>query len=147
MPGVIILPMSPTPRGEGIGAHTEGLTSHAIQDLVMNPRTPSFRRVPRAEITERIGALYRSLAGWIATHDDDAVRAAYEEWGRKRFTQDIPLSEIVYAVILAKQHVHRYGKDHGLDLKAVEPMIGEFFDRALYYLVRGYEMQASSAPR
>jgi len=138
--------MSATPLIQLLAAHTDGLTGQALEDFLLNPRTPSFRRVPRAEIIERVGALYRNLAHWLTTHDDDAVRAAYEDWGRKRFTQAIPLSEIAYSVILAKQHLQRRAREHGLtDLHAVEALLGEFFDRALYYLVRGYEMQAATA--
>ena len=39
-------------------------------------------------------------------------------------------------------------RDHGLaELQALEAAVGEFFDRAVYYLVRGYEMQAATPPR
>src|SRR4051794_27278916 len=140
--------MSATRLTQLLAAHADGLTTQVLQDFLMNPRTPSIRRLPRAEITERFSALYRNLADWLAKHDDDAVRAAYEAWGRKRFTQVIPLSEIAYSVILAKQHLHRFAQEHGLaDLQAVEGLIAEFFDRALYYLIRGYEMQAATPPR
>ena len=81
--------MSATRLTQLLAAHADGLTGQALQDFLLNPRTPSFRRVPRAEITERFSALYRNLADWLAKHDDDAVRAAYEDWGRKRFTQAI----------------------------------------------------------
>ncbi|HEY2994537.1 MAG TPA: hypothetical protein VGM22_17105 [Methylomirabilota bacterium] len=130
---------------ELIEVHVDGLTREALQKVIMHPRTPSFRRVPRGEVIERIGAVYRSLAGWLAVHDDDAVRAAFEDWGRTRFKQNFPLSELAYAVLLAKDHLRRYAHDRGLvELQAVEAGIGEFFDRALYYLVRGYEMHAAT---
>jgi len=131
-----------------IDGRAESLTRTVLQDLLLNPRTPSVRAVPRDELAARITALYRNLARWLAEHDDNAVRAAYEDWGRTRFKQDIPLSEIAYGVLLAKDHLRRYARDHGLaELQAVEATIGEFFDRALYYLVRGYEMQAATPPR
>ena len=132
---------------ELIDKHTEGLTQAAFKDLLMNPRTPAFRGVPREQAAGRVTALYRSLARWLADHDDDAVRAAHEDWGRTRFDQRIPISEIVYGVLVAKGHLRQYARDHGLaELQTLEPAIGEFFDRALYYLVRGYEMRAASPP-
>ena len=134
--------MAATPLTEFLAKHAEGLTAQSLQDLLMNLRTPSFRRVDRAEILERVGAVYRSLAHWLDKHDDDAVRAAYEDWGRKRFKQAIPLSEVAYCVILAKQHLQRLSREHGL---TEEPAaVGDFFDRALYYLVRGWEMQGAA---
>ena len=133
---------------ELIDKHTEGLTQAAFKDLLMNPRTPAFRGVPREQAAERVTALYRNLARWLANHDDDAVRAAYEDWGRTRFDQRIPLSEILYCVLVAKGHLRQYARDHALaELQTLEPTIGEFFDRALYYLVRGYEMRAASPPQ
>lgn len=146
--------------------HAEGLTREALDDILTNPRTPSFRQVPRAELVERVDALYRNLGDWIGDPKDDAVREAYEDWGRKRFRQGIPISEIVYTLILAKHHLRRYVRDHGLvefsgdrvapgeflplQLHAVQElnsMIGEFFDRALYYLARGYDREAAAEAR
>ncbi len=92
------------------------------------------------------------------------MRAEYEEWGRRRFRQRIPLSEIVYALLLVKHHLRRYIRDHGLvefsadsavsgeflpvhlhGMQELNYMVGEFFDRALYYLTRGYEAEAEIA--
>jgi hypothetical protein len=80
-----------------VETHSEGLTREVLQDLATNPRTRSFRAVPRAELEPRIGSLYRNLGAWMGDPQDDAVRAEYEEWGRIRFRQGIPLSEIIYA--------------------------------------------------
>jgi hypothetical protein len=140
--------MPSTTLSELLEAHAETLTGEALRTLIMHPRTPSFRALPREEVTTRIGTVYQRLGHWLAIHDDDAVRAAFEDWGRTRFKQTIPLSELAYAVILAKDHLRRFARDHGLvELQAVESAIGDFFDRALYYLVRGYEMQAAAPPR
>jgi len=131
-----------------IEASTEAWTVESLEDLLMNPRTPSFRGVPRDEVTARIRALHKNLVAWLNGREDDAVRAAYEDWGRQRFTQQVPLSEIVYAIMMAKEHLQRRAREEGLagELRETEGRIGEFFDRALYYLVRGYEMQAMSPP-
>ena len=34
--------------------------------------------------------------------------------GRRRFQEDVPVSEIVYALLLTKWHLRRYIRDHGL---------------------------------
>ena len=140
--------MPPTALLELIETHADALTAEALQTLITHPRTPSFRGVPRQEATDRILTLFRTLAGWITKPDDDAVRAAFEDWGRTRFKQSMPLSEVGYAVLLAKDHLRRRAGAQGLaEAAALEHGIGEFFDRALYYLMRGYEMQAATPPR
>ena len=90
--------------------------------------------------------------------------AEFAEWGRRRFNQDIPLSEIVYAIIILKQHLRRYIRDNGLveatfprtEMDYVLPMhmnslqelnlqVGQFFDEALYHLTIGYEQAGRRA--
>ncbi len=147
-----------------IETHSESLTREVLQDLATNPRTQSFRGVEKKELESRIGDLYRNLGTWISDPRDDAVRSEYEEWGRRRFRQGIPLSEIVYALLLVKHHLRRYIRDHGLvefsadsvtsgeflpvHLYGVQELnytVGKFFDQALYCLARGYEAEAQVA--
>src|SRR5262249_31487235 len=103
------------------------------------------------------------LGTWIADPNQAEVQKEYEEWGRTRFRQGVPLSEIVYCVILIKSHLRRFIRDHGLvtysgdrvsphellplDLYGIQELnyiIGEFFDRALHHLARGYEAAEST---
>jgi len=146
--------------------HAEALTREVLQDLATNPRTPSFGKVPRDELQSRTSSLFRNLGTWIGDPKDDAVRAEYEEWGRRRLRQGIPVSEIVFALLLVKRHLRRYIRDHGLvefsgdpvrageflavHLHGVQELISlveDFFDRALYHLARGYEIEAQAAER
>jgi hypothetical protein len=150
---------------ELIETHADGLTQDALKDLATNPHTRSFRLVPPDELEARIFATYHNLGKWIGDPNDDAVRAEYESWGAERLRQGIPLSEIVYALILIKHHLRRFVRDHGLvefsgdrlvpgDLIGVQLhgiqelnyLVGEFFDRAMYYLARGYEQEANRRP-
>ena len=150
---------------ELIEAHADGLTRNALKDLATNPRTRSFHLVPPEELEARVFATYHNLGRWIGDPSDDAVRAEYEGWGAKRLRQGIPLSEIVYALILVKHHLRRFVRNHGLvefsgdravpgDLLGVQLhgiqelnyMIGEFFDLAMYYLARGYEQESNRRP-
>jgi len=150
---------------ELIETHADALTQEALKDFATNPRTPSFGLVARNELEARVFAMYHNLGKWITNQSEDAVRAEYESWGAKRFRQGIPLSEIVYALILVKHHLRRFVRDHGLvefsgdrvvggdmigvQLYAIQDlnyMVGDFFDRAMYYLARGYELEAKRAP-
>ena len=144
-----------------IQAHAGSLTSEVITDLRTNERTPSFHRLSAPDLESRLAALYSNLGKWIGNSDDNAVRGEYEEMGRRRFREGVPLSEIVYVLLLTKQHLRRYIRDHGLmdfegdrmmpdellplELHSIQELnyqVGEFFDRALYHLARGYEAEA-----
>jgi len=145
-----------------IETHAGALTKEAVADLVTNERTRAFRTVRRSELEARVEALYVNLGQWIGNPKDDAVREEYEEWGKTRFRQGIPLSEVIYSLIVAKSHLRRYVRENGLadfsgdrvvpaellpvqlhSIQELNYMIGEFFDLALYHLTRGYESVAN----
>jgi hypothetical protein len=141
--------------------HSKSLTRDAMQDVLTNENTTTFRRVPKAELEPRIASLYQNLGKWIGNPSDDAIRKEYEQWGRTRFREGIPFSEIVYVLTLTKKHLRKFIREHGLvtfsgdlvtpgelvpvELYAIQELnylVGDFFDKALYYLVRGYEAAA-----
>jgi hypothetical protein len=146
-----------------IQSHAGPLITETLHDLTTNERTTSFRRLRAAEVESRIALLFNNLAKWIGDPDDEAVRHEYEEMGRTRFREGVPVSELVYAIILTKKHLRRYIRDHGLvdfagdrvtpdellplalhSIQELNYQVGEFFDRALFYLARGYEAEAGT---
>jgi len=111
-------------------------------------------------------AFYRNLGNWIGDPKDDAIRHEYEEWGRIRSQQGIPTSEIAFCLILIKKHLRMYIREHAgvvfsgdrlvpgemiplesYSIQELNYVVGDFFDRALYYLLRGYELQAKAQKR
>ena len=146
---------------ELISIHSTRLTSDVAKDLMTNERTRGFRNVPMKELEPRLFELFHHLGNWISDPKAGRVEDEFSNWGRKRFGQGIPLSEIVYAVLVLKHHLRRYIRDHGLieasfprvesdyilpmhlhSLQALNERVGEFFDEALYHLARGYEAEA-----
>jgi hypothetical protein len=149
---------------ELIQNHAPQLTTDTVADLLTNEHTPSFRRAAPLDLEGRIFRIYNHLGDWIAAGQGFA-EAEFEEWGRKRFGQGIALSEIVYAILVMKQHLSRYVSEHGLieaafprteqdyvlpmhlhSLQELNGMVNHFFDRALYHLAKGYEMAAARRP-
>ena len=79
-----------------IQAHAGPLTRDAIKDLLTNPRTPTFRRLNPADVESRVSALYYNLGSWIGDANENAIRREYEDTGRIRFRQGVPVSELVF---------------------------------------------------
>ena len=142
--------------------HAESLTREVVADLRTNEHTPSQVQIPQDELASRIFALYRNLGNWIGDPKDDAIRKEYEKWGIIRGGQGLPPSELAYCLILTKKHLRRYIREHWsvvfsgdriatgelapLELYSIQELnylVGDFFDRAMYYLLRGYEMQCA----
>jgi hypothetical protein len=146
-----------------IQAHAGPLTHDVVKDLRTNERTSAFRRLDPADVETRVSALFYNLGKWIGDADENAVQAEYEEMGRSRFREGVPVSELVYGLLITKHHMRRYIREHGLldfagdrtapqellpvELHSIQELnyqIGEFFDRALYHLARGYECEAAA---
>ena len=145
-----------------IQAHARRLTDDAIQDLTTNELTPAFRRLRAADLASRVSSLYSNLGTWIGDPNESPIRDEYENMGRIRFREGVPVSELIYAIILTKRHLRRCIRDYGLvdfagdrvvpgellplELHSIQELnyqVGEFFDRAIYYLARGYEMESA----
>ena len=145
-----------------IQAHAGAITHDVVQDLRTNKHTPTFQRLDPADIDARVSALFYNLARWIGDADEHAVEAEYEDMGRTRFRQGVPVSELVYALLISKHHLRRYIREYGfvdfagdrvvpqellpVELHSVQELnyqVGEFFDRALYHLARGFEQEAA----
>jgi hypothetical protein len=145
-----------------IQSHAGPLTRDVVKDLRTNERTPTFHRLDVADVESRVAALFNNLGKWIGEPDERTVRDEYEEMGRARFLQGARVSELVYALLLTKHHLRQYIRDHAqvdfagdrvlseeflpLELHSIQELnyeVGEFFDRALYHLARGYESEAA----
>jgi hypothetical protein len=143
---------------ELIENHAPTLGHDITNDLVSNERTQSFRAVKRDELESRIFDLLQHLGNWIGDPHSERVHAEFTDWGRRRFGQGIPLSEVIYAMIILKGHLRRYIRENGLveasfprvdgdyvlpmhlqSLQDLNATVGAFFDEALYYLACGYE--------
>jgi hypothetical protein len=146
---------------ELIQNHAPQLTSAVLAELTTNERTPSFHKMPLRDLEARIFRIYNHLGDWISAANERVAQEEFEYWGRQRQVQGVPLSEIVYAVILLKRQLSRYVRDNGLiesslprvdgdallpvhlhSLQELNQMMSEFFDMALYNLARGYEAEA-----
>jgi len=143
---------------ELIEIHATHLTHDVARDLVTNDRTRRFRAIPLDDLEQRIFRILHHLGNWIGDPRSERVHTEFAEWGSRRFDQGVPLSEIVFAIIVVKHHLRQYISDNGLvdasfprgeadyvlpihlhSLQELNVRVGEFFDEALYHLARGYE--------
>jgi hypothetical protein len=148
---------------ELIQTHAASLARETAGDLLTDEHTRSYAQFSEAELHPRVLKLYSNLGSWIGNPDEGPVRKEYEELGRVGHSRGIPLSEIVYTLSIIKKHLRRYIRDHGLiafsgdriapnemipfelyGIQELNYLVGDFFDRALYYLTCGYEAQANA---
>jgi hypothetical protein len=127
--------------------HAEELTRELLNDLMANARTPSYHRLSADELHRRTYDLYHNLGQWLADKSESAIEAMYVQLGSTRSAEGVPASELIYALVLAKEHLRNFVRRVGVVYSALELhrevelnlMIGHFFDRAMYYAIRGHE--------
>ena len=130
-----------------IEANAEQLTQGLVQQLKSHPHTPGYRRFPDTEIHNRTYNVYKNLGAWMVGKSRDEIRLNYEDLGRRRFGEGIPLHEVIYALILTKKNLLIYVGTHGLGGTALEiygeqelvNKVDQFFNDAIYYTAVGYE--------
>jgi hypothetical protein len=123
-----------------IEKHAEKLTHSLVNDLKSNKRTAHYHPLTGAELHDRTYDVYRNLGHWIASQTEEVIESNYIELGERRRAEGVPLSEIVYALILTKKHLREYIRFSGMSDSAVDlhselelqQLIGQFFDKAIY---------------
>lgn len=134
-----------------IESNAEELTQGTVKKLQTSPRTKSYHKLAHSELYIRGYEVYHDLGRWLWEKSNQAVQAWYNDLGEKRCEEGIPLAEVLWALVLTKDHLFEYLGTCGLVDSAMElyqqqefdRSIGHFFDRAVCYTAEGYEHHAS----
>ncbi len=136
-----------------IETHSEDLSTRLVEKVRQSPFTRSYSNVPSEELRQRVLEIYLHLGEWLLGKREEDIGKRYREIGARRFHQQVPLSELVWVLILTKENIWEYLKDRVLEnqeevfgeLEAFE-LITQFFDRAVHSTAEGYQ-QALGAER
>jgi hypothetical protein len=87
------------------------------------------------------------LGDWLITKDEFDLEQRYLKIGARRAQQNVPFSEVAWAIMLTKDNLWEFSKRESLEERPVEvfgememlQMLNHFFDRAVYYAAVGYE--------
>ncbi len=137
-----------------VETHSEALAAGLLEKTQHSPLLPDYRNVPPGELEQRVYEIYRHLADWLLGKSELDVEKRYKEIGAKRAQQGVPLSQLIWAIILTKNNLWDYMKREAvLDRPAeisgeleVEQLLDQFFDWAIYYAAVGYERSSVGEP-
>ena len=130
-----------------IETHSEALAAcllHRVQD---SEAAPAYANVPDEELKGRVYEIYRHLGDWLMTEDEVNLEARYLEIGARRALQGVPLSQLIWAIVLTKENLWEFVRKESVLERPVEvfgelemlQLLDQFFDRAIHYAVIGYE--------
>jgi hypothetical protein len=130
-----------------IETHSDRLAETMLMRLQDCDKCETFKRVPREEFRQRVYEVYDHLGEWLLGKKEEDVARRYTEIGERRQQQGVLLSELMYAIILTREHLWNFLKNETNVEKPAEvfgeleimELLEQFFDRAMYYAARGYE--------
>jgi hypothetical protein len=130
-----------------IETHSDRLAAGLYQKLRECEKCAAFSRVPSEEFRQRVFEVYEHLGEWLLGKKEEDIARRYEQIGARREAQGVPLSQLVYAIMLTREHLWEYLKHEAGPEKPVEvfgelemlQLLEQFFDRAIYYAAAGYE--------
>ena len=138
-----------------IESHADALAAGLEEKVQGSPHVSHFRQVPAHELRERVYEIYRHLGEWLLGKNELDIEHRYLEIGKRRAHQQVPLSEVIQAIVLTKENLWDFLKSEALMDRAIEimgelellQMLEMFFDRAIYYAAVGYEEEAAREAR
>jgi hypothetical protein len=130
-----------------IETHAQSLAETLEAKILRSERCADYSRVSPEEMKTLVGGMYGHLGEWLVTKTEQDIERRYTTIGERRAEQCIPVSQLVWCIVLVKENLWEYLRDNE-DLENTAQIFGEleltqlvdqFFDRALYYAVRGHE--------
>ncbi|MGZ4811906.1 MAG: hypothetical protein ACXVZR_01420 [Terriglobales bacterium] len=130
--------------------NSDRLAETMLMKLQACEKCESFKRVPREEFRQRVYEIYDHLGEWVLGKKEEDVARRYIEIGMARERQGVLLSELMYAIIMTREHLWDFVKQEAKVKKPKEvfgeleimELLEQFFDRAMYYAAQGYEKAA-----
>ncbi len=135
--------------------NSDRLAETMLMKLQSCDKCESFRHVPREEFRARVYEIYDHLGEWLLDKKEADVARRYVEIGVTREKQGVLLSELMYAIIMTREHLWEFLKQEAKiekpkevfgELEVME-LLEQFFDRAMYYAAQGYEQSAGKMTR
>lgn len=126
--------------------HAEELTEGLLRQLRDLPHPAGGRHVSAEEVRRRSLEVYSHLGRWLGHRSDQAIATTFSDWGRRRHADGVPASDLVVALQTAKLNLERFvlasAGSSAVELYQEEEfhlLVDHFFDKAIYWVVRGYE--------
>ena len=135
--------------------HSDVLATGLLHKVQRSERTAAYCNVPPEELKQRVYEIYRHLGEWLLDKSEAEVERRYMEIGLRRALQDVPLSQLIWAIILTKDNLWEFILDEACPDRPVEifgqqellRLLDQFFDRAIHAAAVGYERAADARGR
>jgi hypothetical protein len=137
-----------------IETHSEALATCLLERVQKSQFTESYHQnVPGEELKETVYEIYRHLGEWLTGKDESQLEQRYLQIGSRRAGQRVPLSELIWVIVLTKENLWDFIKKESVLERPVEvfgeleilQLLEQFFDRAIHHASVGYEQAVADA--
>ena len=112
-----------------------------------DPDLPHYKNLSDEEIHERVLDLTTNLMEWINTKDKPRFATHFENLGRRRYAERIPLHEVIQKLIMIKRAIRTYASEQNYFSTTAEiynelellRTIESYFDFVVVRVAKGYE--------
>ncbi len=133
-----------------IEGHSAELADGLARRLHSSDRTTAYRIIPLDSLKEQVQDLYGNLSAWLTTKTEAQIQDRYSLAGRRHEHQGVPVGQFAWAIIMSKEYLWQFLLREAMADQAIQllseldflMLLEQFFDRALYYGVSAYEVQA-----
>jgi len=128
--------------------NADELTQRLCKDLLNREETKGYKNLNKDIVYERVFDVYSRLDSWLLKDKvKGEIHSHYTKLGAKRFSEGIPLNEVVMALMLIKRHLWLFVLEKQFFDSSYEfhqalefnNRVVLFFDRAIYFTTMGYE--------
>lgn len=127
--------------------HAEALSRGLTEQVLQSDRTSDFHKIPSKDLRLAGAEVYRNLGEWLLQKTEIDVADRFKGAASRRAAQGIRLHQFVWALMLSRDHLWYFlcreaFADSIVELHAqmeLQQLLNQFFDRAIYYAVLGYE--------
>ncbi len=138
-----------------IEAHSGELCRDLTEQIRRSERTTDFRKIPAADLRLAAGEVYRNLGEWLMQKTDSDIEQRFRAAGARRMAEGIRLHQFVWALLLSRDQLWQFlrYRSFGDNIVALfgeielQGLLNQFFDRAIYYAVLGYEEASPALPK
>ena len=101
---------------------SDALASGLLHKVQRSSRTEAYHKVPPEELKQRVYEIYRHLGEWLLDKSEADIEQRYTEIGTRRAHQGVPLSQLIWAIVLTKDNLwefilnESYSRPPGRDL-------------------------------
>jgi hypothetical protein len=138
-----------------IEAHSGELCRDLTEQIGKSERMSDFRRIPGEELRLAANEVYRNLGEWLLRKTESDIEARFRALAARRAAEGVRLHQFVWALLLSRDHLwhflrHQSFADNVVALYSeleLQRLTNQFFDRAIYYAVLGYEEAGRCSPK